>query len=504
MQQGSNNEFDPVGQTNPNLQTINEEEQKQQDQDDAQGGEETGSTGTQGGQDTSSQANNSNAVPLTATNPSNSNNDDNSSSSSVGETEVLTYREWFALQARNFRTGFWNFLRAPITSFSKLGNHLVTDARADLQNLKEDLEETWDYNPEDYRSSALYITAVLGKIGYTPLVTLVSSVIATVKFGLGIGFMFLGGDWVNLVKRTLGTIKDVIVEGAKLLKNLAFKIFPKLWELVCKIGNKLKTFASKVISAIANGFKQFMTFVRFIGRNLDKAIRFIARNVDKAVRFLVRNVGKAIRFVVRNVGKAIGNVLHAAKHTFATAAHLAWGATKFATLIAKGVALTVAALVVETGLLRVLNGVGVAVSVAEEGLAAAIGSLMDSVYASGVSFKAAIKSLAGYRTAADLPSISAGFARAPREAEGVDAPIASISEDQDSPAPDAHYYRDRGVRGVQYANSYVSGARDRMLSLYNGATTNDNTPLRARVADFDLDSEAVQSAPARRPSNDML
>ncbi len=366
---------------------------------------------------------------------------------------------WVKQKAVGFAQGFIYFIRHPFASFSKLGNDTYTSAQDDLRNLRDDLNNTWQYDSNKYKSTALHLAAIAGKLGYTPLVTIISLTVAGVKCAVGASFMLLGGDWFTLVKRTFNTCKEIIMQGARLLKDLCVKIFGKAWEFICRQAKKLWNFASKVLGA----FKDSMIW---IGKKIASAARFIGR--------VLNNLGL-------NIYKAMKNIGYAAVQVAVSAKELAWGAATFTGIMLLGLVKAAEILDVETGLLSLLTGVVKAFAVVEEEFAAGVGAFMDHVYASGVALSNAAKGLFGYRAAQPAAHVieeQPVYNALEEEEEKIPDAQVDNSAQSDANVPvaevDTHYYYNLNRRRVQTLNNYIASAGNYLAENYRYYTGANN------------------------------
>lgn len=377
---------------------------------------------------------------------------------------------------RDFFAASWAYLKRSNATFNSLGDDLITRAKNDLLNLKAKLDKLWDIQEQDKETTALYVSAVLGKIGFTFIIIGISLIASLLKLTGGVFCLFLAGRWLTLASNVFNIFSEIFSYGLTWLKSSLKKFGTYALELCSKIVRNLGDYAERFLKASLD-FLSALT--SYLNGAWHIALDFVAAT-GRALGKVMNAIGRFVRNVIRNFSSVIINC-------FKGVGHIVLGTLRATTIVVKGVVLSVAALFIETGIANSLSGLAKTAFILDESLAASIGSLMDGVYASGSSFTQAAKSIFGYgvTTSIQLP---------PNEvvSDAIDADeVASEASVEHVIYPsldDSAYFSRKARDNMHYVNEYFASAGNELLRVYQeqrdhviGATGWSDAEIRENV-----------------------
>ncbi len=355
---------------------------------------------------------------------------------------------------RDFFYASWEYLKKSNATFNSLGDSLITSAQKDLLNLKGKLDVLWEIQNDDKDTIALYLAAILGKIGFSFIIVGVSLLSSLVKFGFGSFCLLLAGRWLNLITRIVNTGREIISYILDAIPNAFKNILSNALKLISNLVENIKIYGGKFINAaldvlratwsyIKPVFKFAIDLIAELPKNFIKLAKWVGTKILNVWTTLLDFTKAAFRLVnklVRNLGTVLVNCLYGA-------GHLLKGTVSAGMIIGKGTVLSVAALFIETGIANSLSGVAKSMFILSESTAAGVGAFMDGLYAAGNSFSKAFKSIIGYEN-----EVSAHHEQEP----GV-----TVASDID----DA-YYQQKLSGNMHYINECLESAGNTMLRVY--------------------------------------
>lgn len=389
---------------------------------------------------------------------------------------------------RDFFVESWVYLKSSNATFNRLGDDLITSAQNDLMNLKGKLDKLWEIQDQDKETAALYVSAVLGKFGFTFIIIGVSSIASLLKLSGGSLCLFLAGRWLTLGSKLLTIFREVFAYSLTWLQSSLGNLVTNALELCSKITRSLGDYAGRFLKASLNvllelisylssawqiildlgaaAVRGFVSAMKWIGNGLLNAWQItldFAAAASRAIGKIINAIVRLAKNVVRNFGSAIINC-------FKGVGQLILGTLRASVIVAKGVVLSVAALFIETGIANSLSGVAKTIFILDESLAAGIGALMDGVYASGNSFVQAAKSIFGY-------GVTIPVATTVRAQANMIIPVATEANEHDievnadaaeiaSGLGDSTYFSRNARDNMHYVNGYFATAGNNILRVY--------------------------------------
>ncbi len=409
--------------------------------------------------------------------------EDNSSDVRGG---VFGLGRWVLTGIKNFFAASWDYFKRSKATFSSMGYKLITSAQTDLLNLKDQLDKLWVIQNEHKQTTALYMAAMLGKFGFTFIIIGVSLIASLVKLTGGSCCLLLAGEWLGLVSRVPNIFKEIFLHTLKILQKGMKNIITNALDLCIKTTQKLGHYVGKFFNATLDFLRAFTSYLNSVWQMVLKGIaaasrifvsvlKWIGNGLFNAWRFTLdfaaatyRVLEKCIKVIGRLATNVIRNLSSAVMHCFKGIGHIGLGTFTAGSIIAKGVALSVAALFIETGIASSLSGVAKAMFIFDESLAAGLGALMDGVYAGGNSFIKASKLLFGY-------DVTVPKTIPVQEVNNLVSPVAEISiEDQETESEasdnyslDENSYFSRKFRdNMHYVNNGIASAGNQLLRSY--------------------------------------
>lgn len=388
---------------------------------------------------------------------------------------------------RNFFAASWAYLKSSNATFSSLGDDLVTSAQNDLMNLKGKLDELWTIRDEDKATMALYLSALLGKFGFTFIIIGVSFISSLIKLTGGSLCLVLAGRFFTLLSKVFNIFSEIFSYTLTFIRDGLKTFLTKTIELANKFLRKLAEYASRFVEASLNLLRAIGSYLRPIGKILLDFLSAAFKNLVSLAKWIgnrllnfwqstldfVAAFCRAIRSLVVNF---LPNLKNAVIYSLHGITHLAVSMLKAVTIFAKGIVLSVAALFIETGLAQSLSGVAKTAFILEESLASGVGALMDGIYASGKLFFKAVQSIFGYADPAT--DISTGL-------------LSGIGNEVNSELDGEDYSRNARA-SVRHVNECVASAGNYLLNsyqsqqeprYYSANETNTHVPRQRRSFD---------------------
>lgn len=326
------------------------------------------------------------------------------------------------------RSKIWNFIQATINypaACSHMGRDYFNYANARVIKLGQSLKDTWTFQNKDHTNFGSMLTAILAKIGYTPIQILIEGSIIIIQSLIASAFLFIGGDWLTLLKKTLNLIASAISESWKLLLEGSTKL---KYYIAALCDNLCKNVSVLVIDVLAAFFNSCIK---------------IYYNVFTPIGIFIY---KFLTNICNAMVKAGLNLIYAIHDLFVSIAHLVISLIKAAVLILKGITIAAAALIIETKIVpETIKGFSRAIAIFNISLAAATGVLIDGLCASKNAFFNAIKRLFGYKI---NPTSD--------EEKGNDGDDIS----------DHNYYKNNATAGAQYFTTYMQNCGTNFLAFY--------------------------------------
>lgn len=342
----------------------------------------------------------------------------------------------------------WAFIYSSTESINNVGESLMDSAQLDLSNLKRELIKIWDIQANPDRTSAQLIATVLGKIGYTPIIIGVTVISTLTKLAAGAVCMTLGFNLFGCIKKLAEITYNFIYGSINVFLHYVSNLARLIADVARTVAARISTECSRVFSALVRG------------------VNYLLGKIKDICNLFVPCL-QAIQRMVTNVCKNLGSSIY---HLVSGLFYLGLGVLSFAYIVVKGAILSVAGLFVETGVTTALSGVAKSVFILDESLAAAVGSLMDSIYAFGSSLGSAAKALFGYRGDNYIPE-DITFLSDEEDAEqqllASTPPAAATTQNVTQTADNAYYYHNSMKSGMHYINRGVASVGNGMLNYYN-------------------------------------
>lgn len=347
-----------------------------------------------------------------------------------------------SVKPRSIYARICHYIMSSPERIGDIGEHLITSAQKDLDKLKQELLSL-TIKPQEKETLALYAATVITRMIYTPIILTITLATSSVKLAAGSVCMILGFRWFALCGRLFNTLWETLKQSGEVLGSVLKKFCTNALDLLQTFANRFGDICARISASIARSiiwagpkikvaldyvWKKISATVPFVLRmlgELAKGIEHLFGNFCTALDYAREQISAAGRFVWRTLGELakgiqhlFGNFLYAGYHTIEAGASVLSGGVNASTILLTAIIMGLGAIFFETGASNIVSGLAKSLFILTEGVAAAVGSILDGVVEGRDNLFTAVRSLIGHRRAAIAANATQEIALQPQMRAG--------------------------------------------------------------------------------------